>query len=131
MAAKKGKATKTKTVYRKAKKAKRSHKRPVTHYGVVAGGLFTGAAMILNEAKGSKYGSAPAVNWFKDKSQPMSNRIKYGMEAIKVNAGQLSNYTPLAVGAAITISPKIPIVKLIAQPVNNQVKNMTHQKGAL
>jgi hypothetical protein len=51
-----------------------------------------------------------------------ANKAQYTMKAIIGNAGDLVNYYPLAAGAIISASPRIPIVKMVAKPVDQELK---------
>lgn len=123
MAAKKGTAKKTKTVYRKAKT--KHHKPSANHIAVALGALATGGAIAYGNAV-AKGGNASAVEWAKNKSQSFTNRALYAGSALKANALTPAVYVPLVIGAAASASPRIPLVRIVARPVDRMAKKLSH-----
>lgn len=114
-----------------AKRKNKTSKKHVSHVGVVAGMIGTVFELAFTSGKGAVGGTAPAVNWLMDKSQTVPNRLKYAFSAMEANAKEVTTWTPLVGGALITASPKIPLVRKIAAPVNTQLKTWSRGRMGL
>jgi len=113
-------------------KKKRSVRHmPKAHVGVgmgIAG--FVGKVMFTT-GPGAVGGGAPAFSWLMDQSQTVQNRMKYAGSSIVQNLKQVDTYYPLIAGAAATASPRIPVVKAVAQPIDNFIRKFSHDKWRL
>ena len=129
MAKGKGKG-KVRTVYRKAKKSARRMKPKAAPLGVLGGAAGSMAEIIFNVGVGSG-GSRSPYTWLTDKSQKWDKRITYAGSAAWDNATHLSTYYPLGAGVFVSASPKIPIIKMGAKPLDNYLKRASHGKAGL
>ena len=125
-------AKKTKAAPRKrAPKAKRTKKRKfVVPLGVSGGVALAGAHCVLDPSTGVG-GNAPAINWVFDKSQTIPNRIKYATSAAVSNIATVETAVPIVGGAIVSAATKIPIIKIVAKPVDNLFKALSKGKVGL
>jgi hypothetical protein len=117
-------------VKRKGKGKKRNYAKHVKHVGVMGGLAGFGLNVMTTPGKGS-VGGGTAITWLMDQSQTVPNRLKYATSAMFGNMKELNTYYPLIGGALLTAAPRIPIVKIVANPVNTLIRNMTGQKWGL
>jgi len=106
--------------------------RHVKHAGVM-GGLAGFAAKILLDPKTEMHGStASAVHWLVgEPNMAIPERISRASNVITQNLKDLDSYYPLIGGALITAAPRIPFVRMVAAPVNTQIRNMTKGRWGL
>lgn len=98
--------------------------------GVTGGMAMAGAHCVLDPSTGVG-GSAPAINWVFDKSQTIPNRIKYATSAAVSNIATVETAAPIIGGAIVSAATKIPILKIVAKPVDNAIKAWTKGKVGL
>lgn len=115
----------------KPKGSKKARKTHVKHVGIIAGMIGTGLELMFTPGKGAVGGSASAATWLMDGSQSIPNRMKYAYSAMYGNAKELSTWTPLIGGAAISAAPRLPLIRIAAAPVNTQVKTFTRGRWGL
>lgn len=115
----------------KPKKGKTARKTHVKHVGILAGMIGTGMELLFTPGKGAAGGSAPAVNWLMDGSQTIPNRLKLAFSAMEANAKELSTWKPIIGGAVLSASPRLPLVRIAAAPVNTQIKNFSRGRWGL
>ena len=105
-----------------------AHHRPKlkNHAGTIAGVAITAGELVFNTADSGAGKGRSASAWMMDKSQTMTNRVKYAGNCVASNAKDFSTYFPLGVGLLISASPKIPVVKVVAKPLDKMLRNATH-----
>jgi len=111
------------------KKGKKGRKMPKPHVGAIAGG----AATLVHAATSPDGvgGSRDALTWLMDASQPVSARMKYAGSAFGHNMMEAETYKPVVLGCLISASPRLPIVGIVARPVDNAIVALTHGKWRL
>jgi len=124
------KSTKAKAAVRRAGGKARTaiHHRPKlkNHAGVIGGVVGTVAKMAFDAPVGNKQGNWNAVTWIQNKALTPSKRIQYAGSAMISNACDIMTYTPLAVGLVVSASPKIPVVRIVAKPLDKMLRGATH-----
>jgi hypothetical protein len=114
----KAKAKKKRTARSGARKVGRATKRAVGHVGVDAGLLASGF-MMLTENSGAT-GKNPLGEAMAS-GATLSDRIKYTGQSLMGNV-TVRNATPILAGAIISASPRIPIINMVAKPVDRELK---------
>jgi hypothetical protein len=91
----------------------------------VAAGATAGAgALLLGKAGGASALDGLKANW-KDPSKALSEMIRLGGPNM-MNAAKYA-----LIGIGIAASPRIPGVRMLAQPVNNAIKRTTRRHWGL
>lgn len=107
---------KKKTYRRRSTKKKAVRKRKSKPAGVAGGAVLTGYDIfgnpIINRVKGT---------WTTD----------YAVNIAKVAAKDTKNYYPLIGGVIISASPKLPLVRMLARPLDRAIKDFTKGKWRL
>lgn len=114
----------------RAPKAKRKNRKYVIPLGASGGVALAGAHCVLDPSTGVG-GSAPAINWMFDKSQTIPNRIKYATSAAVSNIATVETAVPIVGGAVISAAKRIPILKIVAKPVDNLFRALSKGKVGL
>jgi len=87
-------------------------------------------ATAKNES-GEAAGSSPLSIAMSPGQYQTGERLRNAMVALKSNATTVSNYYPLAGGAVLTASTRIPVLNMVASPVNSAIRSVTRQKWGL
>ena len=124
------KSTKAKAAVRRAggRVKYAAHHRPKlkNHAGAIGGVVVTVAELVMNTADSGAGKGRSASTWMMDKSQSMTNRVKYAGSCVKSNATDFGTYVPLGIGLLISASPKIPVVRIVAKPLDKMLRGATH-----
>jgi len=113
---------------RKGLKGRFHRPKVKAHVGVGAGIAGTVYKIMFTTGPGAVGGGAPAISWLMDASQTPTNRVKYAVSSMGANLKQFDTYVPLIGGALVTAAPRIPIISMVAKPVDNMLAKMTHGK---
>jgi len=112
-----------------SKKRSRGHRAPVKHVGALGGVMIFGLDMIFgNPQEGSGWSSPYSQIQAKGFTAEGLNNAK---TALVMNLKQPTNYIPLVVGSAVSASPRIPILKMAAGPLNTAIKSFAGKKWGL
>lgn len=116
---------------KKGKKGKKA-KRP-NHVGAMAGILGFGMNVFLDPEKDPRTGStASAVHWLiREPTMAIPERINRAKVVVIANLKEPETYIPLAVGAMASASKKIPLVRMVATPVDSAIAKFTHGRWRL
>jgi len=114
-----------------AKRSKGKRHKRVNHAGVTGGIIGTGIMIMMTSGSGASSGNRTAVEWLMDRSQTISNRVEYAAESAYHNLMEPSTYAPVIGGALLTASPRIPLVRTIAAPVNSAFKSWSRGRWGL
>ena len=129
----KGKGKKTTGGTHMAKKKKKGKKGKVTADRAVPLGAAMGAAVtgLKLASDTSYYGGNFSV------AQGMVGLVKGTSSATNVVASTRKalstpkNYIPLVAGAALSVAPKVPLVRIVAKPLDRAVRRLTHGKAGM
>ena len=115
----------------KGKKGRRH--MPKAHVGVSAGLAATGYSVLWGDDAIPGGLASPVMCIIGDApaGYTMSDRVNMAVRALKIKAVQLDNYKPLVVGAVISAAPRVPVVSMVARPVENAIVKMTRGKWRL
>lgn len=101
------------------------------HVGASAGIVGFLGKLLLTTGPGAVGGGAPAVSWLMDASQPWENRLKYAGSSVVANLKSLDSYYPLGMGAAASIAPRVPLVRVVAGPIDRTIAKLSGNKWRL
>jgi hypothetical protein len=110
----------------RAKKAMHHRPKLKNHAGTIAGVVITAGELVFNTADTGSGKGRSASTWMMDKSQTMTNRVKYAGDCVASNAKDFGTYVPLGIGLLISASPKIPVLKVVAKPLDQMLRGATH-----
>jgi glyceraldehyde-3-phosphate dehydrogenase/erythrose-4-phosphate dehydrogenase len=126
MAAKKGKAKKTRTVYRKKKTS--SRKAQPWHVATATGLLMSAGLMATARSGGNN--NSP-VDLLRNKQYSGQARVNGALHAIARNATSIENWTPAAAGAIVSGASKLPVIKMVGAPISKTISKASHKKAVL
>jgi len=129
------KSTKAKAAVRRAggkvKYAAQRRPKLKNHAATIAGLAITAGELVFNTADSGSGKGSSASTWMMDQSQKMSHRIKYAGACVKSNASDYGTYIPLGIGLLISASPKIPVVRIVAKPLDQMLRGATRGRTGL
>jgi hypothetical protein len=127
----KGKAkAAVKRSYGKAKSAYRRRPKVTSHAASTAGLLISAAEFLVNDPEPNVIGS-PLANLTVNDGRSIADRFNNTLNAVKANAMKPEIYVPAVAGAAISAAPRIPIVRIVAKPLDKTIKGVTKGKVGL
>lgn len=114
------------------RKSSKNRARHIKHAGVV-GGIMGTVAKIMLDPKTERHGStASALHWLVgEPNMPLGERISRAQEVAVKNMKDLDTYYPIVGGAVMTAAPRLPLIKIVAAPVNTQIRAMTRGRWGL
>ena len=112
---------------RSSPKRRTVRKRTVKRVGVTAGMLASGAELVT--ARPDTVGSP--LSQVTSSSEPIADRVGYIATGLKENAVKPKTWMGVVGGAVVSASPKIPLVKIIARPIDNAIKAFTRGRWGL
>lgn len=123
---------------KKKGKRRRSGKRrktsaPVdkaTPLGLGVGATVSGFEILMGKTDAGELGPLPRlVEFFKSPSDP--NQLVLLERSVKANMTDLDRYKGALFGAIVSASPKMPLVKIIAKPVDKSLRKLSKRKVSL
>ena len=111
------------------KTPKTARRKYIKNAGVTAGAIGTAGSAALTQKTGKQGSTASALHWLVgEPKMPINERLSRAGDVLRQNATDPHTYVPLALGVGASIAPKVPIVKIIAKPVDNMIQNLTRGK---
>lgn len=115
---------------KKGKKAKRA-RRP-NHVGAMAGIAGFGMNVLLGAETVPQGSTASAVHWLiGEPTMPIPERINRAKFVIVQNLKEPETYVPLVVGAVASAGKRIPVVRMVATPVDSAIAKFTRGRWRL
>lgn len=116
-----------------SKSARKGGRRRAAKNHVGAGMGIAGfvGKLMLTTGPGAVGGGAPAYSWLIDQSQSVENRLKYAGSSVVANLKSVDSYYPLAAGALVSIAPRVPLLRVVAGPVDRFIAKSTRGKWGL
>ena len=111
---------------RKGRKGKTTADRAMP-LGVAMGATVTGLKMASDT---SYYGGTTVargiVNYAKGQ-----NSTENVVASTRKALSNPKNYIPLVAGTALSVAPKVPLVRIVAKPLDRAVRRLTHGKAGM
>jgi hypothetical protein len=128
MSAKKGKKGRRKRSYGKKKSApKKDNSTPM---GIAIGAVYSGKRVLMDTTDGGQSGGLTYL-LTNPYGQALPALLLGTFDRVFVNAKDLDRYYGLGGGALVSASPKIPLIRMFAKPVDKAVRRLSKGKVSL
>jgi hypothetical protein len=110
---------------RKAARTKKMNAMPHRARSVVKGHVGIDAGMIgtgFLAATGNQGGFGSPIDYAKNGTIPLGNRITSIGKSVGKNLSEPKTYLPMGVGLVVSASPKIPGIRILAKPLDRELK---------